>query len=153
MLCQSSSFLNSEHCSSSSEISCCGSGSPPPVIRTPPRRDRSSVVAVKFLGIVAKSYRGGDLWLSGDPVPSPETAARKLASASAARVSSPTPVDGPPPRGLAFLPCRGDSLGPSHHRQRGCHAVGHVTARARLLPPLRPPARRGQIGSHRSRSL
>jgi hypothetical protein len=27
---------------------------PPPAIRTPPRRDRSSVVAVKLLGVVAK---------------------------------------------------------------------------------------------------
>jgi hypothetical protein len=145
--------LNSEHCLPSSEnIAQRIRSWTSPAIRTPPRRNRSSVVAVKFLGTVAKSYRGGDLWLSGDPVPSPGTAARKLASASAARVSSPTPVVSPPPRGLAFLPCRCDSLGPSHHRRKGCHAVGHVTARARLLPPLRSPALSGQI-KRRRRSL
>jgi hypothetical protein len=78
LLCQSSSLLNSEHClPSSKNIAQRIRSWTSPAIRTPPRRDRSSVVAVKFLGTVAKSYRGGDLWLSGDPVPSPETAARK----------------------------------------------------------------------------
>jgi hypothetical protein len=71
-------FLNSEHCLPSSEnIAQRIRSWTSLAIRTPPRRDRSSVVAVKFLGTMAKSYRGGDLWLSGDPVPSPETAAQK----------------------------------------------------------------------------
>jgi hypothetical protein len=50
--------------------------SSPPAIRTPPRRDWSSVAAVNILGVVAKGYGGGELRLNGDHRALTESAAR-----------------------------------------------------------------------------
>jgi hypothetical protein len=78
LLCQSSSLLNSEHCLPSSEnIAQRIRSWTSPAIRTPPRRDRSSVAAVNIFGHVAVTLCGGGLRLNGVAVPSPDSAARR----------------------------------------------------------------------------